>query len=560
MVRSGWVPRAALLAAVLAAVPLGGCGDNLRPVTCGSDHGFCGLVPGPGETGHDEALALLAQRYERGFHVFNAYATGLNADITVGLDDADARAAIEGFLRDDDGWDFEAATGMSVERAISGWQAAAGAYAGPGVAADAWRYGLLRDTGAKRTEVDRARGHLQRALDGLHVAVAITGTPGVIARSIARTDLPGDGPGIVAAAVPLFDADGNPLPTEKNNGTARLDSSGLYPEWAWNDSCSRDMLIGWAMGFAGAWEVIRDDDTFPAPAKVRLKADALAICHQLTIVRPSGYDLEIPDADGRTTYHGYLNENNFDRAYMPGIRDGFYAIMALGTVAALNYVAEDKELDRWLLEDLIRARGLAAIARDNMLQVDLGVGSNFSNYNMAFTGAWLALRYIEDEEARRDLKLALSAALYAVPGHTRQPSEQKQSFFDFVYAAGMADARAGRPAATAPDEAALGRGLETLREFPVPPFWETARQNCDDDEVASGVCLAEDGTPLDLLGYVGRGDTLVAVQPVPMRVRPPSNFYWRSNPYEPNGGGDSGRLLPAVDFRAAYWLGRWVRR
>ncbi|MBI5481349.1 MAG: hypothetical protein HY906_20995 [Deltaproteobacteria bacterium] len=556
MVRFRWF----VLPAALAVLP-GGCGDNLRPVTCGApDHGWCGLVPGPGETGHDADLALLAGRYERGFHVFHTYSTGLNADVTVPLDDAAARAAVERFLREGGGWDFGAAGGMTVEQAISGWQASAGAYAGAGLAADAFRYGVLRDTGADPDEIDRARAHLGRALDGLHVAVAITGTPGVIARSIARTDLPGDGPSMAASAVPLFDADGNPLPAEKNNGTARADNSGLYPEWVWNDSCSRDTLIGWAMGFAGAWEVIRADDTIAADAKRRLQADALAIGHQLTIVRASGFDLEIPDADGRTTFHGYLNENNLDRAYSPGIRNGFYAIMALGTVAALAYVAEDQELDRWLLEDLIRARGLATIARDHMLLVDLGIGSNFSNYNMSFTGAWLALRYLHDEEARRDLRLALTDALYAVPGHTRQPLEQAQSFFDFVYAAGQADGRAGRPLATLPDEAALGRGAGTLREFPVPPFWETRRVNCDDEEVASGVCLAEDGTRLDLLGYLGRGDTLVAVQPVPMRIRPPSNFYWRSNPYEPNGGGDTGRLLPAVDFRVAYWLGRWVRR
>jgi hypothetical protein len=553
-------PGISLVVALLAAA-LGGCGDNLRPVSCGDPaHGWCAMVPGPGETGHDADLALLADRYERGFHTFHTYATGLNADLTVALDDAAGRAAIERFLREQDGWDFGAASGLTVEQVIAGWGASAGAYAGPGLAADAFRYGLLRDTGADPGALDRARTHLLRGLEGLHVAVAITGTPGVIARSIARTDLPGDGPSLAAAAVPLFDGDGNPLPTEKNNGTARRDNSGLYPDWVWVDSCSRDMLIGWAHGFAGAWEVVRDDDTIPAAAKATLQADAYAIGHQLTIVRASGYDLEIPDADGRTTFHGYLNENNLDRAYSPGIRDGFYAIMALGIVAALNSVAADDELGRWLVEDLIRARGLAAIARDNMLLVDLGVGSNYSNYNMAFEGAWLALRYVDDEEARRDLKLALAEQLYAVPGHTRQPLEQGQTLYDFVYAAGLADGRAGRTLKTAPDEAALGRGLQTLREFPVPPFWDVARLNCDDAEIASGACTAGDGTPLEVLGTVGRNDDLVTRQPLPMRIRPPSNYYWRSNPYEPNGGGDGSRMIPAVDFRGAYWLGRWVRR
>ena len=65
---------------------------------------------------------------------------------------------------------------------------------------------------------------------------------------------------------------------------------------------------------------------------------------------------------------------------------------------------------------------------------------------------------------------------------------------------------------------------------------------------------------MGLLGNAGRGDKLVADAPIPMRVRPTSNFIWRTNPYEPNGGSADGRLVPGYDFRLAYWLGRWVRR
>jgi hypothetical protein len=85
--------------------------------------------------------------------------------------------------------------------------------------------------------------------------------------------------------------------------------------------------------------------------------------------------------------------------------------------------------------------------------------------------------------------------------------------------------------------------------------------NCDEAEIASGVCIGLDGTEFDLLGYVGRGDKLVAEQPVPMAIRPDSNYYWRSNPYEVNSDGGNGTLLlPGVDFRVAYWMGRWAQR
>ena len=93
----------------------------------------------------------------------------------------------------------------------------------------------------------------------------------------------------------------------------------------------------------------------------------------------------------------------------------------------------------------------------------------------------------------------------------------------------------------------------------MPPFWDIARTNCDDTEIASGSCTADDGTHLDVLGYVGRNDELITVQPIPFAVRPPSNYYWRSNPYDPNGGGDGSRLIPGVDFRYTYWYGRWVK-
>ena len=514
------------------------------------------MIPGPGEPAFDAALAGKARGFDRQFHVFNAYGTDVNADASVPLERVEDRAAIEDFLRNADGWDFAAHAGKSVRDVMGQWHKVAGAYAGVGIAADAFWYGTLRDQGASCDEVERARGFLLADLDALHLATAITGVEGVVARGFARKDLPG---GDAITTTPLFDGNGQPLPEEKNNGTWRDDNSGgLFPNYVWEDSCSRDMLIGWVIGYGAAWEVIRLDPSFPEDRKARMQADAAAIGRSLMRVGDKGYDLEIHDADGRLTYHGVLNENAIDRAYFAGAGNGMYAAMSLGIVSALTYVARTPDLVAYVRDQLVAKRTLHALARDNML-VDAGVKSNFSNYNMAFEGVWLSYRYVPFADAREVVRDAIALGLYARPGQSRQPSEQKQTFYDFVFAASQAKASAFGAMEQPADGAALARGLETLNEFWEAPFWAESRINCDDDEIASGSCQGLDGTQLDLLGYEGRGDILVSEQPVPMRIRPASNWNWRSNPYQVNGEGDGSGLYAANDFRFCYWFGRYVR-
>jgi hypothetical protein len=346
------------------------------------------------------------------------------------------------------------------------------------------------------------------------------------------------------------------LPTIKNNGTWRDDASGQHGDFIWEDSCSRDQLVGWVAGYGAAWEVIEHDPTFDDALKDRMREDAAAMARQLMTVRASGYDLEIFDADGRTTPHGYLHEENIEGTYL-GVWNGFHALMAAGIVGTLAYIADDPEVDTYL-ETLLGERNLMGIAAFAML-IDFGAATNYSNYNMAFDAAWLSARYLDDETVREDLRSVVQE-LYASDGEPRQPIENAQSFFDFVYAATVADASAFAPTANDPDEEAIAQGLDTLRVFPVPPTYSVAVENCDADEIDAGVCTLLDGSVTDLLGDVGHNDLLVAEDTIPIDIRPSSNFYWRSNPYSVNGTGSGDGLASSADFRFAYWLARWTRR
>jgi hypothetical protein len=305
------------------------------------------------------------------------------------------------------------------------------------------------------------------------------------------------------------------------------------------------------------WEVIAFDPEFDDAVKDRLQADAAAIGRSLMEVRDSGYDLEILDADGRTTYHGYLHEHALDRDYV-AFFNGHNALMAAGIVAALAYVSEDEEIAAYLYDELLGERALLRIASEAMV-IDFGVGTNYSNYNMAFSAAWLADRYLEGAAMREDLR-ATAEVLYSPEGSVRPVDEVGQSFFDFVYAAIVADASAFGETTGVLDADAVERGRATLHAFPTPPNWDLPVENCDAAEIAAQTCQLDDGTPVGLIVSGAWNDTLVADEIVPIEIRAPSNYVWRSNPFDVNGGSDGSNLPSSSDFRIAYWIGRWTRR
>jgi hypothetical protein len=166
---------------------------------------------------------------------------------------------------------------------------------------------------------------------------------------------------------------------------------------------------------------------------------------------------------------------------------------------------------------------------------------------------------VDEATARAELEHALHFNYYDRDDQPRQPQEMGQSLFDFVFAAGMAGSSVTTPMTLAPDPGALARGLATLRDFPEQPLWDLARTNCDETEITLHYCQLDNGDWTVLLGELPPDNELVAEEPIPIEVRPPSSYVWRSNPYEPNGGGDGSTLGAGIDFRWAYWLGRFAR-
>jgi len=536
----------------VAAVAAAACAAAVGGAVARAD----ALVPAPGEAGHDAALLARADAHDRFMHGIFAVPLGWGLEATVS--DPSDRMLLDAFAASGQA-DFAAFSGLHPYEVLDdyGEYGDLGMFGGVPAAGDAFRYAVLRDGGAPAADVDAARAALLAALEGLHWYTAVTGVPGLTARGLRRlTSGAGEPPppGIAPATTPLFDGAGNPLPVDKSP-TWRVDASGSLGFLLWLDDTSKDQLDGYVFALGAMYDAIAGDPAIPSILVDRLADDARAIGEKLMArveVAPGVMaDLVIQDADGRvTSFHDISAEEITPGVVLPVATNGFNAWMALGIMRTLYHVTGDEAIGRFYYEELIGNRDYLDVAEATLRYMYTGNDTNYSNVNMAFVAAWGILRYESDATIAAQAQRILEEQLYA-PGLSRDANDLGQSFFDFLYA-GL---RSGGALGDADGMDARADGNGTLAEFPAAPYWNPVVENCDAGEVAALACTGVDGTSLPLSPVPGRGGEVVALDAVPMRIRPPENFGWARDPHDVNGGGGD-RLNPAGEFHAAYWMGR----
>jgi hypothetical protein len=477
--------------------------------------------------------------------------------------DAGHRTLIESFVSSGMP-DFQAATGMHPYAVLDSYeeQGDLGMFGGVQAAGLAWRYQALRDHGGTPAEIDAARAALVRAIEGLHWITAVTGTPGGVVRGIMRIapEHPSDPPipGGPITTTPLHDAMGHPQPAMKEP-TWRDDASGTLPFLAWLDDCSKDQLDGYVIAIGAAYDAIVGDPMVDPALVDRLRADATAIGQRLMVPRDVGgghmADLVIFDADGRpTSFHDLSAEEITPGVVSTRPINGFNAVMALGIMRTLYHVSGDPEIGHFYYQSLIGDRDYLTSAMSTVRLMYQGTSTNYSNVNMAFVAIFGVLRYETDPTIQARIRDVLETQIYA-PGLDREARHLGLPFFDFVYAG----FRSGGAMDTAGGTAVM-EGLATLDGYPTAPIWDPAIVNCDAMEIAAGSCVGIDGTThITIAMGASHGGGQVAVDPVPIAIRPHSDFEHRSDPHRFNGGG-SPILGPGGDIVAAYWLGRLLDR
>lgn len=525
------------------------------------------------EAGADGALDAHLARHLRQFYAFNALPFGLSLDAMAR--GPEARLLIDGFLADEGATDVQAVTGAHAFDLLAdyGEHGDLGQFGGVPLAALAFQYQALKRDGAPAGEVTLVRQRLVRAARSWHVFYRVTGGE-VVARGVRRLVPEEAGsppiPGPVPDLVPLVDAAGQPLPEPKDNGSWRADlSGGELPAgtWIWVDSCSKDQLLGQVFALVALYDALEGDpDVDPAlvadlQADARLVGRMLRVRHEVAglpgVLGEGLYDLIIFDADGRPTFYHDLNPRSLEKIYVPPTSNKFNVFnlfMALGIVKGLFHVTGDDALEAYLYDELLGARdylGLVERARsaDALDYVWVGSQTNYDNPDMLGLALWLNLYLEADEVVAAPVRTYLEEGWWHRADETHSANRGKQPLWNALYL-GLTD--------RGTDPALVAATRKLLLAFDLGPYWDEPRINCDEAELAAGVCLAVDGATLLTLDGTSNNGAPVADEALDPSIRPTSNYDARSNPFVVNGGGDPLRLNPGGDLLAAYWLLRWV--
>ena len=190
--------------------------------------------------GQYPALDEMMERHGRQLYNINAYPFGLSLDVHPA--DEAAHELIDQFLAQDASDDFEAVTGKHIYEILGsfGEYGDLGFFGGVALAGTAYEYMTLKREGASADKLAIARARLVRAAESWHIFYVVTGGKGIVARGIRRLfpEDPEDPPipfdqGEIEQntnPMPLFDDDGNPLPSPKVTGnTARTTRTASCP-------------------------------------------------------------------------------------------------------------------------------------------------------------------------------------------------------------------------------------------------------------------------------------------------------------------------------------------
>jgi hypothetical protein len=303
--------------------------------------------------------------------------------------------------------------------------------------------------------------------------------------------------------------------TQYYSGNGELhDGTGAFAGHRWRGNVSRDQYSGLIFGFATAWDV-SPDPTVRAQCAEHLAAMAdhfIASNHR------------IMDVDGQPTTHGDVTQS------VLGVRVT-NPVHALIVLSALKAAAVSNPNEPKYAQAYAQATRRYSNAVPNMLILDFGARTKWYNFNLAFQPLYTLLRFETDPGLRARYEDALHRRVW---GSVR---DTFNSLFTFIHAA-RAPGRYGGA-----DWISVHEAIWSLQLFDGPPHRHRA--------VDGSRFVRKDRIAQALFGVDQARD------PVPIHLRPRSDFMWQRSPYAYRSPEDLRIEYPGVDYLVAYWMGRY---
>jgi hypothetical protein len=445
-----------------------------------------------------------------------------------------------------DGRDIKTATGQDD---VQSWNTGEndGLWSGHYLASQAFRYAVTKSPEALENVKTLIFGHLD--LSG------VTGKPGLLARQFDPPNTRGMGCPAETPDAYLWDP-AAPSHTYGNKWR-RIEADGCIKVWdksksdwaklafcadkkysgyCFLDNVSVDSIIGTMYAFSAAWMLVDDPG---------VKAYTAGFLYDAVKLLTDG-GMKFYDWDDKVTYFG--------RVYPGSLQEfpGFSAWMGLSYVKSGAVTSGDAALAKIYKNCLVAGKeggDCSKIPPDgsylNYLRAHglynakdaYGCKNNYNNFNMTFMGIHTLIWMERDTETRAAMQGPLEDSVMGI-GSERDMWEQKNSFFNFIYAS---QKKLGLDS-SGPAYQAVEDAVCSLKQFPTTKVYYTHVNN-------------EDKYPFDCIGRLNGRNTNV---PIPLNERDLWVFTWSADPYQlKQFGPETKRVEIPADYLLPYWMGRY---
>lgn len=352
------------------------------------------------------------------------------------------------------------------------------------------------------TRSPEALAHIEDHLAGWRFFQRLTGVPGLIGRCYAHRDWP------------MEDGYWDEVDTDPHKHRGE----GEFADYFWRSDTSRDQVSGAVNGIALAYDLVDDEQA---------RADARDFLVDLAD-HVWDHDLAIVDPDGEVTTYGDMDGQTLEGLPIP---NGMNSVCTLAWLKAAHHVSGEQRFDDRYRQLAVDEDYIGAM-RDYQW-VYMGYGTKWYNVYLVYQNWYHLMRLEQDPQLREEYAAIFRDTLWlnvkdeTTPNRRAIAEANPVKTLWYLSSTGLHD----------PER--VYEALWQVVVFPEPPLRDRRVENSSDPSIEVNPNRPDE-----------------ALYPLPANLRKPDMVIWHRNPYELDGGADSGEERTGCDYLLPYWLGR----